>query len=325
MNGARPLEVKEELEENLTFRKTPVGVKRSKTVVGKIKEGRLSSRRSSKIASARAASESLSVGRRILARLENSVKKEQEIVEQEGTVEEVAAEVVTDEAMLTEPEKEPESNCVAGEADNEVARWLERSDFEASPLQEDIGDNQPLHDDVMGSNQLDTNTSVDHHEMEEVSEDGRLVEFTSNTDLATLIENKKLALQRMSREEEEKREVLQGLEAERQVDQKRSTDLNSSNIELKKREEDLMKREEELRKAGEELRMQKENLATQVKANEEETVDLMKRQQEREVKISSINAELQEQQDFLLQEESNLKRCQSLMSSVVKAVRDLLQ
>ena len=54
-----------------------------------------------------------------------------------------------------------------------------------------------------------------------------------------------------------------------------------------KREKDLMKREEELRKAGEELRMQKENLATQVKANEEETADLMKRQQEREVKISS--------------------------------------
>ena len=51
MNGARPLEVKEELEENLTFRKTPVGVKRSKTVVGKIKVGRLGSRpRSSNIA-----------------------------------------------------------------------------------------------------------------------------------------------------------------------------------------------------------------------------------------------------------------------------------
>ena len=71
------------------------------------------------------------------------------------------------------------------------------------------------------------------------------------------------------------------------MDQKRSTDLNGSNIKLMKREEDLMKREEELRKAGEELRMQKENLATQVKANEEETADLMKRQQEREVKISS--------------------------------------
>ena len=325
MNGARPLEVKEELEENLTFRKTPVGVKRSKTVVGKIKEGRLGSRQSSKIASARAASESRSVGMRILARLANSVKKEQEIVEQEGTVKEVAAEVVTDEAMLTEPEKEPESNCVAGEADNEVARWLERSDFEASPLQEDIGVNQPLHDDVMGSNQLDTNTSVDHHEMEEVSEDGRLVEFTSNTDLATLIENKKLALQRMSREEEEKREVLKELEAELQVDQRRSTDLNSSKIELMKREGDLMKREEELRKAGEELRMQKEKLATDLKTNEDETVNLMKRQQEREIKISSMKAELQEQQVFLSQEESKLKRGLSLMSSVSKAVRDILQ
>ena len=36
----------------------------------------------------------------------------------------------------------------------------------------------------------------------------------------------------------------------------------------------------------------------------------MKRQEEREVKISSVNAELQEQQVFLLQEESKLKRCQ---------------
>ena len=254
MNGARPLEVKEELEENLTFRKTPVGVKRSKTVVGKIKEGRLGSRQSSKIASARAASESRSVGRRILARMANSVKKEQEIVEQEGTVEEVAAEVVTDEAMLTEPEKEPEGNYVAGEAHSEVARWLESSDFEASPLQEDIGVNQPRHDDVIGSNQLDTNTSVDHHEMEEAGEDGRLVEFTSNTDLATLIENKKLALQRMSREEEEKREVLQRLEAERQLDQKRSTDLNNSNIKLMNREGDLKKREEDLKKREEDLK-----------------------------------------------------------------------
>ena len=85
------------------------------------------------------------------------------------------------------------------------------------------------------------------------------------------------------------------------------------------REGDLKKREEDLRKAGEELRMQKENLATELKANEEETMDLMKRQQEREVKISSINAELQEQQVFRLQEESKLKRGQSLM----KTVRDL--
>ena len=52
MNGARPLEVKEELEENLAFGKTLVDVKRSKTVVGTVKEGRLSNRpRSSRILS----------------------------------------------------------------------------------------------------------------------------------------------------------------------------------------------------------------------------------------------------------------------------------
>ena len=163
------------MEENLTLRKTLVSVKRLKTVVGTINEGRLSSRRrSSRIASAKSASESRSVGMRILARMANFVQKEQQIVEQEGTVEEVVAEVLTDEATLTEPEKQPEGNNVAGEADIEVARWLERSDFEASPLLEDIGVNQPPHDDVMGPNQLDINTSVDHHEMEEVSEDGRL-------------------------------------------------------------------------------------------------------------------------------------------------------
>ena len=122
MNGARPLEVKEELEENLAFGKTLVDVKRSKTVVGTLNKGRLiSKRKSSRIASARSASESQSVG----MTMGNSVEKEQQIVEQEGTVEEVVAEVLTDEATLPEPEKEPEGNYEAGEADSEVARWLE--------------------------------------------------------------------------------------------------------------------------------------------------------------------------------------------------------
>jgi len=309
VGGARPLEIKEEPKENLSWGKLPGGVKRSQTLVGsKLEERTNSKRRSSRLTSLRSESESRSTGKKrfSLRVVANLVQKEQQIFDQEDFVEEAATEVVAEEE--TEHGEVADNNHVAVEAVGEVAvRQMEMPNLEvaeAAALQEDMHVDQPLNNDVASNNPLAANASNDTEVLEDVEEDRRPGVLAFNNALASLVERKKLKLERMKQEEVDKKEILQGLEAECLDDQKRRDYLNNSKKELLKRDE--------------ELKRQKEELEKHLRAVEEENSEMVKRQEERGAKISNIKAELRDREAFRLEEESKLEEGQGHLQALMK-------
>ena len=309
MGGARPLEIKEEHQENLSWGKLRGGVKRSQTLVGsRLGERTNSKRRSSRLTSLRSESESRSTGnKRISLRVvANLVQKEQQIVDQEDSVEEAAAGVVAEEE--TEHEEVADSNHVAVEAVGEVAvRQMQMPNFEvaeAAALQEDIHVDQPLNNDIAAINPLAANASNDYEEMEDVEKDRRPGVLAFNNALASLVERKKLKLDRMKQDEVDKRRILQGLEAECLDDQKRRDYLNNAKKELLKRDE--------------ELKRQRDELVTHLRAVDEENSEVVKRQEDRGAKISNIKAELRDREAFRLEEESKLVEGQGHLQALLK-------
>jgi len=308
VGGARPLEIKEEPKENLSWGKLPGGVKRSQTLVGsKLEERTNSKRRSSRLTSLRSESESRSTGKkRISLRVANLVQKEHQIVDQEDSIEEAATEDVAEEE--TEHGEVADNNHVAVEAVGEVAvRQMEMPNFEvAEPaaLHEDIHVDQPLNNDVASKNPLAANASIDCEIMEDVEEDRRPGVLAFNNALASLVERKKLKLDRMKQEEFVKKEILQGLEAECLDDQKRRDYLNNAKKELLKRDE--------------ELKRQRDELVTHLRAFDEENSEVVKRQEERVAKISNIKAELRDREAFRLEEESKLEEGQGHLQALLK-------
>ena len=307
MGGARPLEIKEEPKENLILGKLRGGAKRSQTLVGSRLEERPSfKRRSSRLTSLRSESESRSTGKkRFSLRVANLVQKEQQIVDQEDSIEEAATEVLAEEE--TEHGEVADSNHMAvGEVAVSV-RQMEMPNFqtaEAADFQEDIHVDQPLNNDVASKDPLAANASIDCEIMEDVEEDKRPGVSAFNNALASLVERKKLKLDRMKQEEFVKKEILQGLEAECLDDQKRRDYLNNAKKELLKRDE--------------ELKRQKEELVTQLRAVEEENSEMVKRQEERCAKISNIKAELRDREAFRLEEESKLEEGQGHLQALLK-------
>ena len=309
MGGARPLEIKEEPKENLTLEKSRGGAKRSQTLVGsRLEERTNSKRRSSRLTSLRSESESRSTGnKRISLRVvANLVQKEQQIVDQEDSVEEAAAGVVAEEE--TEHEEVADSNHVAVEAVGEVAvRQMQMPNFEvaeAAALQEDIHVDQPLNNDIAAINPLAANASNDYEEMEDVEKDRRPGVLAFNNALASLVERKKLKLDRMKQDEVDKRRILQGLEAECLDDQKRRNYLDNAKKELLRRDE--------------ELKRQRDELVTHLRAVDEENSEVVKRQEERVAKISNIKAELRDREAFRLEEESKLEEGQGHLQALLK-------
>ena len=201
MCGARSLKIKEEPKENLTLEKSRGGAKRSQTLVGsRLGERTNSKRRSSRLTSLRSESESRSTGKkRISLRVANLVQKEQQIVDQEDSTAEAATEVVAEEE--TGHGEVADSNHVAVGAVSEVAvRQMEMPNFEvaeAAALQEDIHIDQPLNNDIAAKNQVVANASNDYEVLEDVEEERRPGVLAFNNAVASLVERKKLKLDKM--------------------------------------------------------------------------------------------------------------------------------
>jgi len=300
--GARPLEIKEEPKENLTSEKSRGGAKRSQTLVGSRLGERPSSRRtSSRLTSLRSESESRSTGmKRFSLRVANLVQKEQQIVDHEDSIEEAATEVVA-EAETQHVEVADSNHMAVGEV---AVRQMEMPNYqtaEAADFQEDIHVDQPLNNDVASKNPLTANQSIDCEIMEDVEEDKRPGVLAFNN---ALVERKKLKLDRMKQEEVDKKEILQGLEAECLDDQRRINYLNNAKKELLKRVD--------------ELKRQKEELVNHLRAVEEVNSELVKRQEERGAKISNIKAELRDREAFRLEEESKLEEGQGHLQALLK-------
>ena len=113
-----------------------------------------------------------------------------------------------------------------------------------------------------------------------------------------------MKLDRMKQEEVDKKEILQGLEAECLDDQRRRNYLNNAKKELLKRVD--------------ELKRQKEELVNHLRAVEEENSELVKRQEERGAKISNIKAELRDREAFRLEEESKLEEGRGHLQALMK-------
>jgi len=306
--GARSLKIKEEPKENLTLEKSRGGAKRSQTLVGsRLGERTNSKRRSSRLTSLRSESESRSTGKkRISLRVANLVQKEQQIVDQEDSTAEAATEVVAEEE--TGHGEVADSNHVAVGAVSEVAvRQMEMPNFEvaeAAALQEDIHIDQPLNNDIAAKNQVVANASNDYEVLEDVEEERRPGVLAFNNAVASLVERKKLKLDRMKQEEVDNRRILQGLEAECLDDQRRRNYLNNAKKELLKRDE--------------ELNRQKEELVNHLRAVDEENSEIVKRQEKRGAKISNIRAKIQDGKAFRLEEESKLEEGRGHLQALMK-------
>ena len=129
--------------------------------------------------------------------------------------------------------------------------------------------------------------------------------------LASMVERKKSKLDKMKQEEVQKKKILQGLEADCLDDQRKRTHLNHAKKEPMKKEEDLMKRDKELKRL-------KEDLAIHSRAVDEETSNIVKRQEERVAKISKIKAELENRRAFRLLEEPELEKGPGLLQALMK-------
>ena len=71
-------------------------------------------------------------------------------------------------------------------------------------------------------------------------------------------------------------------------------------------------------KRDKELKRQKEDLAIHPRAVDEETTNIVKRQEEREAKISKIKAKFENRRAFRFQEESELAKGPGLLQALMK-------
>ena len=166
-------------------------------------------------------------------------------------------------------------------------------------------------DDILPENSLAASANIEHKVSENAEEDRMPGVLATINALSSMVERKKSKLDKMKQKEVEKKKILQGLEADSLDDQRKRTYLNDAKKELMKKEEDLMKRDKELKR-------QKEDLAIHSRAVDEETTNIVKRQEERVAKISKIKAELENRRAFRLQEESELEKGPGLLQALMK-------